>query len=64
MISLRAIWLALLLGVLVFLLMRAPGVRLYDAIAWRLRGRRAGQAPGAPRHQGKGAAAPQARQPG
>lgn len=67
MISLRAVWLALLLGVLVFLLMRTPGVRLYDAIARRLRGRQAGQTPRDPRPQGKGAQArraSQARQPG
>ncbi|WYX18952.1 DUF4105 domain-containing protein [Achromobacter xylosoxidans] len=67
MISLRAVWLALLLGALVFLLMRTPGVRLYDAIARRLRGRRAGQTPRDPRPQGKGAQArraSQARQPG
>ncbi|RBL81529.1 hypothetical protein DDE05_43830 [Streptomyces cavourensis] len=34
----RAVLLSLLLGLLVFLLMRAPGVRLYDYIATRLRG--------------------------
>lgn len=67
MISVRAVLLALLLGALVFLLMRMPGVRLYDAIARRLRGRRAGQAPRDPRPQGKDAQARragQARQPG
>lgn len=64
MILLRAIWLALLLGVLVFLLMRTPGVRLYDAIARRLRGRRAGQAPRDPRARGKGAQARRGRQAG
>ncbi|MCZ8391665.1 hypothetical protein [Achromobacter xylosoxidans] len=66
MISVRAVLLALLLGALVFLLMRTPGVRLYDAIARRLRGRRAGQAPRDPKPQGKGppARAGQARQPG
>ena len=45
MIWLRAVLWLLLAGVLVFLLMRTPGVRLYDAIARRLRGRRAGRAP-------------------
>lgn len=67
MISVRAVLLALLLGALVFLLMRTPGVRLYDAIARRLRGRRAGQAPRDPRPRGKGVQArraSQARQPG
>ncbi|CAB3635217.1 hypothetical protein SB816_15410 [Achromobacter sp. SIMBA_011] len=67
MISLRAVLWLLSAGVLVFLLMRTPGVRLYDAIARRLRGRRAGQAPRDPRPQGKGAQArraSQARQPG
>ena len=67
MISLRAVLWLLLAGVLVFLLMRTPGVRRYDAIARRLRGRRAGQAPRDPRPQGKGAQArraSQARQPG
>ena len=67
MISLRAVLWLLLAGVLVFLLMRTPGVRLYDAIARRLRGRRAGRAPRDPRPQGKGAQArraSQARQPG
>ena len=67
MIWLRAVLWLLLAGVLVFLLMRTPGVRLYDAIARRLRGRRAGQAPRDPRPQGKGAQArraSQARQPG
>lgn len=68
MISLRAVLWLLSAGVLVFLLMRTPGVRHYDAIARRrLRGRRAGQAPRDPRPQGKGAQArraSQARQPG
>ncbi|MFY2568901.1 hypothetical protein [Achromobacter ruhlandii] len=70
MISLRAVLWLLLAGVLVFLLMGTPGVRLYDAIARRLRGRRAGPAPSDPRPRTQPAAqqqarrANQARQPG
>ncbi|MGE8657208.1 MAG: hypothetical protein ACN6O8_10725 [Achromobacter sp.] len=66
MIGPRAVWLALLLGVLLFLVMRAPGVWLYDAIAHRLRGRRATPPPAGPRQAGKAVArrAGQARQPG
>ncbi|ODA19198.1 hypothetical protein A9G00_06555 [Achromobacter xylosoxidans] len=67
MISLRAVLWLLLAGVLVFLLMRTPGVRLYDAIARRLRGQRAGPAPSDPRPRTQPAQARranQARQPG
>lgn len=58
--------LALLLVVLVCLAMRTPGVWLYDAIAHRLRGRRAGHAADDPRRQDQTVArrANQARQSG
>ncbi|MPT26294.1 MAG: hypothetical protein E2602_05125 [Achromobacter sp.] len=66
MIPLRAVLLALLLAVLVFLALRTPGVWLYDVIAHRLRGRQAGQEAGDPRRQGQAVArrANQARQSG
>jgi len=64
MISLRAVVLVLLFGVLLFLVMRTPGVLAYDYIAHRLRGR--GRPPQDARKQDPSAARrpDQARQPG